>query len=77
MVLNGSLDPQDEILIPRDDFVQECRATDAISPNLTVDMMEGHNHISPVLALGTAIPTEEAWGRQVIDFIHASSQRRE
>ncbi|KAK4947784.1 hypothetical protein LTR10_013292 [Elasticomyces elasticus] len=73
MVLNGTLDPEDEILLPRDDFVREWKASEAVASNLTVQLMEGHNHISPVLGVGTAVPTEEAWARQVTDFIIASS----
>lgn len=71
MVLNGSLDPDDEILIPMSDFITEC-CTSTLVDDLTVGMMEGQNHISPGLSLGTAITGEEAWGQQVIDFITAA-----
>ncbi len=74
MVLNGTLDPEDEILVPRDDFVRTWREGYVeASRNLAVQMMQGHNHISPVLAVGTAVAAEEVWARQVIDFIVASS----
>ncbi|KAI1613938.1 Alpha/Beta hydrolase protein [Exophiala viscosa] len=74
MVSNGTLDPEDEILVPRGDFIKEWKASGAVTPKLTVQMMEGHNHLSPVLAVGTAVPAEEAWARQAIDFIIASSR---
>ncbi|KAK5046005.1 hypothetical protein LTR84_008792 [Exophiala bonariae] len=31
-------------------------------------VLEGHNHISPPLSLGTGIPREEQWGYQVISW---------
>ncbi|KAK7892775.1 hypothetical protein LTR67_007012 [Exophiala xenobiotica] len=98
LVLKGSLDPEDEILGPTADFVDEWlrqkkekKETDdddddqsgrnastsdrSLSPsNLEVEMMPGqHNHISPVLGLGTGIPDEEAWGRRVVDFVATTS----
>jgi len=75
MVLTGTLDPEDEILIPEDDFVSEWRSADSVAPTLTVETMEGHNHTSPALALGTGIPEEEAWGQRVLDFFHGISQK--
>jgi hypothetical protein len=102
LVLKGSLDPEDEILGPIADFVDEWlrqkkkKETDdndddqfgrsastsdrslsrSLSPsNLEVEMMPGqHNHISPVLSLGTGIPDEEAWGRRVVDFVATTSR---
>ncbi|KIW25141.1 uncharacterized protein PV07_10805 [Cladophialophora immunda] len=75
MVLYGGLDPQDEILTPKNDFVKEWIETDAVANELTVLKIEGHNHISPVLALGTGISKEEAWGRQVVEFIIAAASK--
>ncbi|OAP58119.1 hypothetical protein AYL99_07209 [Fonsecaea erecta] len=73
MVLYGALDPENEILTPKNDFIKEWVETDAVANNLTVLKMEGHNHISPVLGLGTGILKEEAWGRQVVEFIMAAA----
>ena len=72
LVLKGSLDPEDEMLIPIADFVDEVRQNAALSSHLRVHTMEGHNHISPVLALGTAIPKEEIWGQEVVEFVRGS-----
>lgn len=70
MVLNGELDPQDEIVDTRDEFLRQWKGLDEDSAEtLTVAMMAGHNHISPPLSLGTNIEREEVWGHQVGDFI--------
>ena len=70
MLLNGSLDPKDEIMDPRDEFLAEWENLDPESrETLTVEMMEGQNHISPPLALGTGIEKEEAHGFQIGAFI--------
>lgn len=70
MILNGELDPQDEIMDPRDEFLHQWKMLDEDSAEaLTIAMMTGHNHISPGLSLGTNIEKEEAWGYQVGDFI--------
>nr|KAK5448871.1 hypothetical protein LTR18_001959 [Exophiala xenobiotica] len=103
LVLKGSLDPEDEILGPTADFVDEWlrqkktnetedndddqsgrnasttsdRSLSLSPSNLEVEMMLGqHNHISPVLSLGTGIPDEEAWGRRVVDFVATTSHAR-
>ncbi|OAL35646.1 hypothetical protein AYO20_05027 [Fonsecaea nubica] len=76
MVLYGGLDPEDEILASKNDFVKEWIGTDAVANDLTVLKMEGHNHISPVLGLGTGIFNEEAWGRQVVEFIIAAAGKQ-
>ena len=77
MVLTATLDPKDEILVPKDEFVKEWREVDAIASNLSEIVVDGHNHISPVLSLGTAIPDEEAWGHQVVDFIETTASKRQ
>ncbi|KAK5080040.1 hypothetical protein LTR70_008964 [Exophiala xenobiotica] len=70
MVLNGSLDPEDEILDPKKEFLDEWDKLDEGSRQaLTVAVMDGQNHISPPLSLGTDIEREEAWGHQVGDFL--------
>lgn len=72
MVLNGTLDPEDEILEPKEDFLSEWQGLDEESREaVTVEMMEGHNHISPFLSLGTGIEREEKWGYQVGEFMES------
>lgn len=70
LALDAELDPEDEVLDPRDRFVREwMEMTDTASRcALAVDMMKGHNHISPPFALGTGLEREEAWGYQVAGF---------
>jgi carboxylesterase type B len=68
LVLNGDLDPDDEILHPKRDFVE---AWENDQKTLTVDMMKGQNHISPALSLGTDIEHEEAWGNQVAKWMES------
>ena len=72
LALTGTLDPEDEILVPNKDFVHEWREADAPKDNITVKVMDGHNHISPVLSLGTGLAKEEFWGHQVVDFIKSN-----
>ena len=69
-VLNGELDPEDEIMKPRDDFVEEWLKIGGVRSRiaLAVDFMRGQNHISPFCSLSTGIEREEAWGHQVGSF---------
>lgn len=72
MVLNGTLDPDEELLIPMKDFLAQWEELDEESREaVVVDMMEGQNHISPPLSLGTNIEREEKWGHQVAEFIES------
>ena len=75
LVLQGELDPEDEVLVPTAEFVTEWRGEELIKRNLTLQTMNGHNHASPVLAVGTSVPAEEAWAQQVIKFIAQSSEK--
>ncbi|KAK5729209.1 hypothetical protein LTR15_002351 [Elasticomyces elasticus] len=70
LVLNAELDPDDEILRPGIDFVEEWLLMDDIESRnaLAVDSMTGHNHVSPFAALSTGVDQEEAWGCQVAAF---------
>ncbi|KAI2611565.1 alpha/beta-hydrolase [Hypoxylon fragiforme] len=43
--------------------------------NITYDVLDGHNHISPQLGLGTGIEKEEAWGAQVAEVCKASATK--
>lgn len=72
LVLTCSLDPEVEIHAPAALFVEAWHRSD-MSSQMRRGLVEGHNHISPMLSLGTGIPREEAWGQQVTDFIMAAS----
>jgi len=73
LALYGDLDPEDEILLPRDDFVRAWYSgqSEKIRNSLHVELMPGHNHISPPFSLGTGVENEEAWGRQVASFCNS------
>ncbi|CAI6237114.1 unnamed protein product [Periconia digitata] len=74
LVLNAEWDPEDECLRPRDEFIQEWgKFEDSTSGDaLVVDSILGQNHISPFLALGTGVESEEAWGYLVAKFCTGS-----
>jgi acetyl esterase/lipase len=61
LVLYCELDPHD-IIESNVDFIAELGKN---QKDLTHCTLPGHNHISPPLALGTGIDTEENWGREV------------
>ncbi|KAG8630701.1 hypothetical protein KVT40_002320 [Elsinoe batatas] len=69
LLLNCELDPE-EFWKSRDEFVKVW--IDQVGADgrraLAVDVVKGHNHISPMLALGTGVEKEEAWGYQVASF---------
>ncbi|GAB7358409.1 hypothetical protein MBLNU230_g2476t1 [Neophaeotheca triangularis] len=69
-VLDAELEPENEILQPNQDFVQEWLQMSDPDSHLALayDKMIGHNHISPPCALGTGIEREEAWGHQLASF---------
>lgn len=73
LVWNGTLDPEDEILTPKKDFLEAWeRAASAQNwKALTIAMTEGQNHISPAVSLGTYRKNEEAWGRLVGDWMES------
>lgn len=73
LTIVGELDPEDEILIPNRDFATAWKASGPDKFELETLTMEGHNHISPVLALGTGVAREEKWGKDVVNFINAHS----
>ncbi|KAK1065825.1 hypothetical protein LTR74_007706 [Friedmanniomyces endolithicus] len=70
LALDAELDPENDIRRPGRDFIKEWLEIDdnASQSALAVDSMMGHNHISPVLGLGTGNGDEEAWGHQVASF---------
>ncbi|KAF2160890.1 hypothetical protein M409DRAFT_28770 [Zasmidium cellare ATCC 36951] len=69
-ILDAELDPEDEILQTRDDFIKQWML-DTSKENrgaLAVDWMPRQNHISPFCSLSTGLEEEEAWGHQVGAF---------
>ena len=69
LVLTGTLDPEDEILAPNKRMVEEMKREKGLRDRMRVEVLEGHNHISPVTALGSGCEEDEEWGRRVVDFI--------
>ena len=68
LVVNGSLDPESEILAPCRPFVQTWKDKFG-RDGLEEVLLEGHNHFSPVLGLSTGIEREEILGRTVLTFM--------
>ncbi|XXG97909.1 hypothetical protein Hte_004225 [Hypoxylon texense] len=68
-ILVSELDP-DLIYDSSKQFKEEWKSAD-----ITYDVLEGHNHISPQLGLSTGIEKEEAWGVQVAEFIKSGATR--
>ncbi len=77
LVATGTLDPHDEILEPNKHFVREWHEAGTVGGTLSELKIEGHNHISPVLSLGTGIEGEERWGQQVVDFVLKQSPKHQ
>lgn len=73
MLLDAELDPEDEILAPRDDFMRQWLEFEDAEVRLALcaDRIAKHNHISPPLGLGTGVHEQEQWGFQVAAFVHA------
>ena len=67
LILYATLDPEEEIVQPNLDFIEEWRNLPRKNPD--VKLLEGHNHISPVFTLGTGKSDQEAWGNMVADWI--------
>ncbi|KAI1821715.1 alpha/beta-hydrolase [Xylaria intraflava] len=65
LILVSEFDPQ-FIFDTARDFKQTCRGGD-----VEVRVLQGHNHISPQLSLGTGIEREEAWGELVAGFLRS------
>lgn len=68
LVATGTLDPEDEICQPCQDFVDRWKSRFG-SDNLSVAVLDGHNHFSTVFALGTGIEREESLGKLVLEWI--------
>ncbi|KAH0363517.1 alpha/beta-hydrolase, partial [Aureobasidium melanogenum] len=68
LVVTGTLDPEDEILKPSQDFVDKYRERFG-QESLSEVLLEGHNHFSTTLALGTGIEREESLGAEVFKWM--------
>lgn len=68
LVVTGTLDPEDEICQPSDEFVKGWKTKFGES-GLTVTVLDGHNHFSTVSALGTGFEKEESLGAEVLRWI--------
>ncbi|KAH0015249.1 alpha/beta-hydrolase, partial [Aureobasidium melanogenum] len=64
LVVTATLDPEDEILKPSQDFVNKYKERFG-QDSLSEVLLEGHNHFSTTLALGTGIEREESLGTEV------------
>jgi acetyl esterase/lipase len=69
LVLWGTLDPEDEIVQPALNFIGEWEDRESLGA-LDQAVLDGHNHISPPMALGTGLQREEEWGVTVGKWIH-------
>lgn len=73
LVLTCSLDPVDEIIKPSMEFCALYKNLTVSSEFFEAKVIEGHNHISPVLALGTSTEAEEAWAVNVHEWMRSFS----
>ncbi|PSN61547.1 alpha/beta-hydrolase [Corynespora cassiicola Philippines] len=71
-VVMFELDPI-EIKEPVRRFVEAWnrRLPESGTQELVITEYEGHNHISPYVALGTGIEREEAWGFKIVEWMQA------
>ncbi|KAH0342677.1 alpha/beta-hydrolase, partial [Aureobasidium melanogenum] len=68
LVVTATLDPEDEILKPSQDFVNKYKERFG-QDSLSEVLLEGHNHFSTTLALGTGIEREESLGAEVFQWM--------
>ncbi|KAK6000185.1 hypothetical protein QM012_003817 [Aureobasidium pullulans] len=68
LVVTATLDPEDEILKPSQDFVNKYKEKFG-QDSLDEILLEGHNHFSTTLALGTGIEREESLGTEVFKWM--------
>lgn len=73
LVLTCSLDPVDEIVKPGMEFSDLYKSLAGDSRVFEAKVVEGHNHISPVCALGTSREADEAWGVDVHQWMRSLS----
>ncbi|KAI4719350.1 alpha/beta-hydrolase [Aureobasidium sp. EXF-10727] len=68
LVVTATLDPEDEILEASQEFVNKYR--ERFGPDSVSEVvLEGHNHFSTTLALGTGIEREESLGEEVFKWM--------
>jgi hypothetical protein len=68
LVVTATLDPEDEILECSQEFVNAYKEKFGKN-SLSEVLLEGHNHFSTVLGLGTGIEREESLGREVLQWM--------
>ncbi|KAI0006420.1 alpha/beta-hydrolase [Xylariaceae sp. FL0662B] len=68
-ILVSEMDP-DLIVDSSKEFKQVWQGSE-----ISFDVLEGHNHLSPQLGLSTGIENEEAWGVQVADFCRSCATK--
>ncbi|KAI2616378.1 alpha/beta-hydrolase [Hypomontagnella submonticulosa] len=68
-ILVSELDPE-LIYDSSKEFKEEWKGAE-----ISYDVLEGHNHISPQLGLSTGIEKEEAWGVQVAEFCQSCATK--
>lgn len=69
LVVTGTLDPEDEICQPSSHFVKRWKEKLGAG-KLSEVVLDGHNHFSTVMALGTGIEREESLGAAVEKWIN-------
>ncbi|KAI5864108.1 alpha/beta-hydrolase [Durotheca rogersii] len=70
-LLVSELDPD----LIRDSTDEFARAWEDAGGAAVRHLLDGHNHISPQLGLGTGIEREEAWGVQLLEFLRANARK--
>ncbi|KAL3470506.1 Alpha/Beta hydrolase protein [Aspergillus californicus] len=73
ITLAGEYDPVDDILEPGRTFVALCNEVWETGMELT--LLDGHNHVSPFLALSSGDTAGENWAGRVITWMHAQSSK--
>jgi len=67
LALLGEFDPEDEIGEPMNNFVSLWKST--FGEGIDFEKIEGHNHISPPMALMSGDKKGEKWGEDVVSWI--------
>jgi hypothetical protein len=75
LVVSGTLDPEDEICLPSREFVQRWKDNFG-QDKMTESVLEGHNHFSTVLGLGTGNEREESLGAELFEWMKQISTIR-
>ncbi|KAI1189296.1 Alpha/Beta hydrolase protein [Nemania serpens] len=65
LIMVSELDPQ-FLFDTAEEFKEMWRGGD-----VKIQVLQGHNHISPQLGLGTGVEREEAWGVQLAEFMRS------